>query len=172
MRHWHKEPAQSTLDLIEGAPLGRTPKGIQLAVELIAYPEGKVQIAVSTIEGQRGRRKITQAGGLVFNDIDEAKDALDMLADRANAEAEALRQPVDTDENERISAFLQDELRRRGLHEVDAVEAATWLDAAHVLKDSRSRPGLPLRDRLRARAITGAEQRSPRPYGRWFIVRQ
>ena len=93
-----------------------------------------------------------------------------MLADRVAAEAEALRAPIIADQNELISAFLQQELRRRNLHEVDAVEAAAWLDAAEMLKDSPSRPGLPLRDRLRAGAISGAEQRPPRPYGRWYLV--
>jgi hypothetical protein len=66
MRHWHKEPAPSTLGLVGAAPLARTGKGIQLAVELIAYPDGQVQVAVSRIEGLPGERKITQAKELVF----------------------------------------------------------------------------------------------------------
>lgn len=71
-----------------------------------------------------------------------------------------------------ISAFLQEQLRARALDEVRAVEAARWLDEANLLKDSRSRRGLPLRNRLRAGQIDSAEQRPPQPYGRWFIVRQ
>jgi hypothetical protein len=51
------------------------------------------------------------------------------------------------------------------------VEAAVWLDEAGVLKDSRTRPGLPLRELLRAGKIPHAEQRPPFPNGRWFIVR-
>ena len=69
-----------------------------------------------------------------------------------------------------ISAFLQAELRRRALSEVPAVEAARWLDAAGLLKDSDSRPGKPLRDLLRAGRVAGTEQRPPISNGRWFIV--
>jgi len=68
-----------------------------------------------------------------------------------------------------ISAFIQHELRTRGRDEVPAVEAARWLDHAHMLTDSPSRPGLPLRKLLRADRIEGAEQRPPQRYGRWFI---
>lgn len=71
-----------------------------------------------------------------------------------------------------INAFLQDRLRALGLVEVTAVEAARWLDKARLLKDSDSRPGLPLRNMLRADQIIGAEQRPPRKYGRWFITSQ
>jgi hypothetical protein len=70
-----------------------------------------------------------------------------------------------------INLFLQDELRKRAQEEVRAVDAAGWLDAAGLLKDSRHRPGLPLRNLLRAGQIEGAEQRPPRPHGRWFIRR-
>jgi hypothetical protein len=37
---------------------------------------------------------------------------------------------------ERINALIQAELRRQGRHEVTAVEAARWLDADGVLRDS------------------------------------
>lgn len=70
-----------------------------------------------------------------------------------------------------ISAFLQTQLNRRSRDEVPAVEAAQWLEQAHLLKDSPSRPGQPLRKLLRARQIAEAEQRPPRSHGRWFIVR-
>jgi hypothetical protein len=69
-----------------------------------------------------------------------------------------------------INAFLQGELRRRGLSEVTAVEAARWLDEAALLADSESRPGLPLRNLLRDGVIDGSDQRPPQAYGRWFIV--
>jgi hypothetical protein len=71
----------------------------------------------------------------------------------------------------RINAFLQDELRKRARSEVTALEAAGWLDAAGLLNDSPHRPGLPLRNLLRAGLIEAAEQRPPRPHGRWFIKR-
>jgi hypothetical protein len=68
-----------------------------------------------------------------------------------------------------INAFLQRELRQRQLEEVAAVEAARWLDASGLLKDSSSRPGLPLRNLLRAGEIDAAIQRPAGSYGRWFI---
>ncbi len=67
-----------------------------------------------------------------------------------------------------ISDFLQRELIKRNLHTVTAVEAARWLDNAKLLKDSKVRPGLPLRDLLRAGRIGGQRQE---PNGRWFIDR-
>jgi hypothetical protein len=70
-----------------------------------------------------------------------------------------------------INAVLQAQLRRRRIDEVSAVEAARWLDAAGVLKDSAARPGLPLRSLLRAGRIKGAIQRPARPHGRWYITR-
>ena len=70
-----------------------------------------------------------------------------------------------------IEVFLQEALARRALDEVTAVEAARWLSSAGLLADSDSRPGLPLRNLLRAGLITSAEQRPPQRYGRWFIVR-
>jgi hypothetical protein len=76
--------------------------------------------------------------------------------------------PASTDH---INAFLQDQLRKRARKEVTAVEAADWLDAAGLLNDSPHRPGLPLRNLLRAGLIEAAEQRPPRSYGRWFIKR-
>src|SRR5512142_2854746 len=56
-----------------------------------------------------------------------------------------------------ISVFLQNQLSRRSLDEVPAVEAAQWLDKVNLLQDSRSRPGLPLRNLLRAGKVFGAE---------------
>lgn len=76
-----------------------------------------------------------------------------------------------TGSREQINAFLQMQLTRLGLDEVPAVEAASWLDRARLLADSPHRPGLPLRNLLRAGQITGAQQRPPRRYGRWFITR-
>jgi hypothetical protein len=68
-----------------------------------------------------------------------------------------------------INAFLQQQMRQRQLEEVAAVEAARWLDANGLLKDSSSRPGLPLRNLLRAGEIDTAIQRPAGSYGRWFI---
>lgn len=67
-----------------------------------------------------------------------------------------------------IGDFLQSEMSRRSLDTVAAVEAAGWLDRAGLLKDSPHRPGLPLRDLLRAGQILGQRQE---PNGRWYIDR-
>lgn len=71
-----------------------------------------------------------------------------------------------------ISEFLQDELRRRSLDEVAAVEAAGWLDRSGRLADDPGRPGKPLRQLMREGKVCGAEQRPPRAHGRWFVVRK
>lgn len=66
----------------------------------------------------------------------------------------------------RATVHIQDQLKKRGLLEVDAVEAAKWLDRAGILRDSLQRPGLPLRNLLRAGLIIGQRQESNH---RWFI---
>lgn len=71
-----------------------------------------------------------------------------------------------------IGKFLQEELRRRSLDEVPAVEAARWLDRKGLLPDDRDRPGKPLRQLMRDGEVHGAEQRPPKPHGLWFVVRQ
>jgi hypothetical protein len=50
---------------------------------------------------------------------------------------------------------------RQPVEEVRAIDAARWLDAAGMLADSDHRPGLPLRELLRAGLIEGAHQRPP-----------
>lgn len=67
---------------------------------------------------------------------------------------------------EAVNAYLQDELRRRGLSEVSPVEAEQWLDEAGLLPKDKSRPGRNLRELLRAGQIAGQEQGSNQ---RWTI---
>ncbi len=69
---------------------------------------------------------------------------------------------------EAINAHVQQQLRVRGLAEIPAVEAARWLDQAGLLRDSPDRPGLPLRELLRAGLIEGQRQEANH---RWFIDR-
>ncbi len=83
---------------------------------------------------------------------------------------------MDTRRIHAISAFLQHELRAQGLDQVSAVDAAGWLDKAGLLRDSPSRPGLPLRNILRTlnkcgqlERLAGAYQEPRQPYGRWWI---
>jgi len=68
----------------------------------------------------------------------------------------------------RINQYIQNYLRESGLYEVTAVEAARCLDLAGVLKDSKDKPGKPLRDLLRQKVIRGQYQT---PNSRWFIRR-
>lgn len=71
-------------------------------------------------------------------------------------------------EIEKIDRFLQFVLDLREQGSTTAVEAAQWLHAVGLLKDSESRPDKPLRDLLRAGQISGQRQESN---GRWFIDR-
>lgn len=71
----------------------------------------------------------------------------------------------------RISSFLQEELRRRVMHEVTAEDAMQWLDAANILNFHPKIPARPLRELLREGLISGAEQRPKKSFGRWFICR-
>jgi hypothetical protein len=86
-RHWHHDLAPSTAVLVEAARFTRTKNGLQAVVELIAYPKGHVQVAVSSVSGPARNRQLVQGSSLMFNDVDEAKDALDAIADRLAFEA-------------------------------------------------------------------------------------
>jgi hypothetical protein len=66
----------------------------------------------------------------------------------------------------KINEFVRNTLKEKGLSTVAANEAAKWLDKASLLKDSAIRPGLPLRNLLRAKQIIGQRQEANR---RWFI---
>ncbi len=78
------------------------------------------------------------------------------------------RGPGNRIEVEAINRYLQRELKQRDEPEVAAVEAARWLDEAGLLRDSSSRPGLPLRKLVRQERLAGQAQE---PNGRWFIRR-
>jgi hypothetical protein len=94
-RHWHRAPADSTHRFAAAAPLSPTRKGLQVAIEVIAYPDGQVGVATSRISGSPGRRTIVQAQSLMFNDIDETKDAIDLILDHLSGEARKPRAPSD-----------------------------------------------------------------------------
>ena len=68
-----------------------------------------------------------------------------------------------------INLHLQERLEREWRDEVAAAEAATWLDQAGLLRNSKN--GLPLRSLLRAGRIAGQEQRPNQRNGRWWIRR-
>ncbi|MCP4547562.1 MAG: hypothetical protein GY835_13975 [bacterium] len=69
---------------------------------------------------------------------------------------------------DQINGLLQSVLAIKKQDSVRAVEAASWLSVVGILKDSSSRPGLPLRNLLRAGKVSGARQATN---GRWFIDR-
>jgi hypothetical protein len=68
---------------------------------------------------------------------------------------------------EDVSEFLQLVLRARKLERINAVQAASWLDAVGILKDVPQRRGLSLRKLLREGRIQGQLQE---PNGRWYIL--
>ncbi len=67
-----------------------------------------------------------------------------------------------------INNFIQNKLNELGVNEISAIEMAKYLDEEGLLKDSKQRPGLPLRNYLRSGRIEGAYQHKNR---RWEIRR-
>jgi len=67
---------------------------------------------------------------------------------------------------EALNQFIQKKLLELEYKEVSAVEMAKYLDEAGILKDNKSRPGLPLRNYLRSNSIIGGYQNASK---RWFI---
>ena len=65
-----------------------------------------------------------------------------------------------------VNNFIQDKLKELGGEEITTVVMAELLEKAGILKDSKHRPGLPLRNYLRAGRIEGAYQY---PNKRWVI---
>ena len=89
--HWHREPATSTRRFADAAVFCPTGKGLRAVIEVIAYPAGHVGVVSSTVSGAPGSRTIVQTREpLMFNDMDEAKDAVDLILDRLHVESERL----------------------------------------------------------------------------------
>ena len=85
--HWHKQPPTSTFSFVEDALLQPTGKGLRATLEITAYPPGHVEVRVAEVDGKVRPRQIRGHSTLMFNDIDEAKDAVDLLIDRVASEA-------------------------------------------------------------------------------------
>jgi len=79
---------------VKAARFERTKKGLQMVVEAIAYPEGHINVAVSTASGSTKNRRLVQQKSLMFNNVDEAKDAFDALVDRLAQEAAARQEQL------------------------------------------------------------------------------
>ena len=92
--HWDREPVESTREFVETAIFTPTPKGLQAAIEVIAYPDGHAQVVTSRISGPSGKRTIVQGKPLMFRNVEEAKDAVDLILDRLS-DAAAKRQATD-----------------------------------------------------------------------------
>jgi hypothetical protein len=148
-----------------------TRKGLRAVLEVTGYPDGQFAVTTSRIEGPPKNRIIKQVETLMFNDVNEAKDAVDAILDYLDATVEGIAAPGSDVDVVEIKAFLSRRMSQEGLAEVPAVEAAAWLDRAGLLADSKARRGKPLRDLLRAGVIQNAEQRPSQPWGRWYIVR-
>jgi hypothetical protein len=88
-RHWHSELDESVLRFAEGATFTATMDGLQAAIEVSAYPGGVISVVSSRITPNKGKREIWPETALMFNDIDEAKDAVDLILDRLAQEAVA-----------------------------------------------------------------------------------
>lgn len=82
MTHFRRPPVPSTIALVETAPVERLETGTRAVVEVVAYPDGQCRVTTSRVHGAPGKRSIVQSGFLMFEDADEAKDALDLLVDR------------------------------------------------------------------------------------------
>jgi SMI1 / KNR4 family (SUKH-1) len=85
--HWHSEPDKTTRRFAQEATFKRTFEGLQTAIEVIVLPEGIVRVVSSEIIPVSGTRTIVQDTALLFADIDEAKDAVDMILHRLAEEA-------------------------------------------------------------------------------------
>lgn len=86
-RHWHSELDKSVHRFAEGATIAPVMEGLRTVVEVEAFPEGEVRVVSSRITPNKGIREIWQDSALMFHDIDEAKDAVDLILDRLGEEA-------------------------------------------------------------------------------------
>jgi hypothetical protein len=90
--HFGKEPVDSVRKLAQRAVFTPTDGGgLRAAIEVIASPGGHVRVSSSRISGKPRNRTIVQVGEpLMFQNIDEAKDGIDLILDRLAEEAAKL----------------------------------------------------------------------------------
>jgi hypothetical protein len=86
-RHWHSEPDESVRRFAEGATFVPNMEALQTALEVVVFEGGAVSLSSSRIVPNQGKREIWQETALMFHDIDEAKDAVDLILDRLAEEA-------------------------------------------------------------------------------------
>jgi hypothetical protein len=85
--HWHSEPDKTTQRFAQKATFRRTMGDLQAAIEVTAHEDGAVSVVSSEIVPVSGTRTIVQESALMFHDMDEAKDAVDLIPDRLAGEA-------------------------------------------------------------------------------------
>jgi hypothetical protein len=85
--HWHSEPDKTTRRFAQKATFRRTMGDLQAAIEVTAHEDGAVSVVSSEIVPVSGTRTIVQESALMFHDMDEAKDAVDLILDRLAGEA-------------------------------------------------------------------------------------
>lgn len=86
---WHsnREPEDSTRRFADGAAFERTMEGPRAALEVTVFEDGTVYLVSSKIVPQRGERLIVMDTALMCQDVNEAKDAVDLILDRLESEA-------------------------------------------------------------------------------------
>ncbi|MEQ8235299.1 MAG: hypothetical protein ABRQ23_00805 [Syntrophomonadaceae bacterium] len=145
--------------------------------DLMIYKQDYSELRFAECKRQDTRDKldIEQVRGLaIIAALLECEVELFLITNRPQPDPEPLRFELPEQFGKRpenlpeINEFLQIQLNKKALREVGAVEAARWLDGAGLLKDSKTRPGKPLRDLLRQRLIKGQFQSTN---SRWFIQR-
>ena len=70
---------------------------------------------------------------------------------------------------ERVIRCLDADLERKGKARLTAIEANELLSSEGILRDSKTKPGAPLRRVLRQGFLPHAYQEPDKPYGKWFI---
>ena len=85
--HGQSEPDQSVHRFAGGATFRRNMGDLEATIEVVAHEDGVVSVASSEIVPISGTRTIVQRSALMFHDMDEAKDAIDLILDRLRAEA-------------------------------------------------------------------------------------
>lgn len=86
-RHWHSELDKSARSFAEGATIAPIMEGHLTVIEVEAFSGGVIRVVSSRIAPNKGVREIWQETALMFHDIDEAKDAVDLILDRLSEEA-------------------------------------------------------------------------------------
>jgi hypothetical protein len=85
--HWQREPEPSTRRFAAEAAFGPVDDALRTALEVTVFPDGTVYLACSRIVPESGKRLIVPDTALMCQDIDEAKDAVDLILDRLASEA-------------------------------------------------------------------------------------